>query len=154
MIARFKDLLMSKLSFSEIEDLAAENKPMPNNMLLEDQSTFLALRSLYSSWRGGHVGREQAQEERRRLKIAYEKRKELLSFYADSYKYNQDNIRRSEGIRTRLLSDMAAGKDVLSDALKCIGHMRNDVAFISAAEKYLCMESEKDARDKTDSKTG
>ena len=151
---RFRDLIVPKLSFEEIEDLAAENKPMPKNMLLEDQSVFLALRSLYSSWRGGHVDREQAQEERRRLKIAYEKRKELLGFYADSYKYNQDNIRRSEGIRTKLLHDLAAGKNVLADALICIGHMRNDAAFIAAVEKYLCIGSEHDARDKTDTKAG
>lgn len=154
MIARFKDLLMSKFSFTEIEDLAAENKSMPKNMLLEDQSTFLALRSLYSSWRGGHIGREQAQEERRRLKIAYEKRKELLGFCADSYKQIQNNMHHAEEIKAKILHNLSAGKDVLLDALKCIGYMSDDAAFIFTAEKYLYTESEEDARDKTNSKTG
>lgn len=133
----FKDLSAPKLTFKEIEDLAAENKEMLNNMLLEDQSAFLALRSLYSSWRGGHISREQAQKEKGKIMTAYKKTKDVFKFYADSYAYNQDNIRRSEALISKLMCDLKNGKDILADALICIGYMRNDVMFIESVKKYF-----------------
>lgn len=126
-----------KLTFGDIEELAAENRPMLKNMLLEDQSAYQALRSLYCSWRSGYVERNQAQEEKRRIKLAYEKTKEVLGFYSRSYEYNQDNIKRSEDMREKILIKLKNGKDVLADALLCIGYMRNDSFFIAAAGKHL-----------------
>ncbi len=150
----FKDLSAPKLTFKDIEELAAENKPMLNNMLLEDQNTFLALRNLYSSWRGGHIDREQAQEEKHRIRLAYDKTKQVLGFYSKSYEYNQDNIRRSEAAREKILRDLKAGEDVLIDALMCIGYMRNDAFFISAVQKHFGLEDGNIERNKADGKAG
>lgn len=139
----FKDLSAPKLTFGDIEELAAENKPMLKNMLLEDRCAYTALRSLYLTWRGGHIDRDRAQEEKRRIRLSYDKTKEVLAFYSKSYEYNQDNIQRSESLRNRILLDMKDGKDVTIDALLCIGYMRKDPFFISAVQQHFGLDEKK-----------
>lgn len=134
----YKSLYEVRLDFDTLERLVSEEKELPRQARLEDVYAYEAMKYIYSSWRRGAVEREKARAERQRVKNAYDKAKRVMHLLARAHKQVQDNIRRSEGLRRKLILEMRQNSDELAcNALLCIGYMRCDEVFVSEVKKYF-----------------
>lgn len=120
----YKSLYEVRLDFDTLERLVSEEKELPRQARLEDVCAYEAMKYIYSSWRRGAVEREKA--------------KRVMHLLARAHKQVQDNIRRSEGLRRKLIFEMRQNSDELAcNALLCIGYMRCDEVFVSEVKKYF-----------------
>ncbi len=55
----------------QLEQLAAQDSEMPDNLSMPDQLLFLTLRTLYQNYHSGAVNRDRAKREKSRIYVAY-----------------------------------------------------------------------------------
>lgn len=55
-----------------LEQMAANNEEMPDDLSMPEQLLFLTLRTLYQNFRSGAVNRDRAKREKSRIYVAYE----------------------------------------------------------------------------------
>lgn len=64
------------MTFEELELLAFNNSYLPQYINQYEQYTYLSLRCLYNDFRKRNIDKDQAQEEKRLIKQAYERSKQ------------------------------------------------------------------------------
>lgn len=134
-------LAVRRLSFSQIEEYARRDMALPEGLNLAQQNTFLALRALYASWRRGQVSRQQAEQEKYKIRLAFEQNIKIEAFRAEAYKEIQACSAAGEHYKAKLLKLMRGGRaadvELWRTALSCIGAMTNDSAFMKSAQEYI-----------------
>lgn len=80
------------IAFEEIEKLAYLNQLLPKFASLPEQFAYLCMRSLYGDYRKRSIGKDQAQMERDRIRLAYENARteesQVLELYRSSNEIN------------------------------------------------------------------
>lgn len=72
---------------------------MPDGLSLPDQMAYTALRNIYTLYHQGHLGREMAAMEKRRLRMEYEKACETWAFWDKLAKHHVRVTKDSEAAK-------------------------------------------------------
>lgn len=84
------------------EKLAASNSPMPDGLDLPNQMAYAAMRNIYYSFKNKLISKEQAAEEKRKLKMNYEKMVETIAFEMKLAKHMCDTFKATEHYRAEV----------------------------------------------------
>lgn len=84
---------------------AQKGMPMPDELSLPDQMAYTALRSIYESYRGKHITREQAAHEKRLLRREWEKARGAEAFGARLVSFRSKLLRDMEAVKTEVRKD-------------------------------------------------
>lgn len=71
-------------ALEELERAAQRGDELPGDLPPPDQCLFLSLRALYSSYRAGYIGRDQAAKEKKQLVSWYDMNKLKYAAYRDA----------------------------------------------------------------------
>lgn len=130
---------------------AAAGAPVPEGLSLADRMAYTALRNLYWAFSAGHLSREQAGADKRRLRRVWEQAKEAEAFEKKLLDYHVRLVRASEQAMCRFRKDPTAENALyLCDVLD--GLERPDAGC--AAEALKCLESGLEAQMKNDTEKG
>lgn len=105
----------------DIEQLAANNEEMPDNLSMPEQLLFLTLRTLYQNYHSGGVSRERAKREKNRIYTAYHN---LKQEYKVVEHHNQINKRLTHNISDIMKCDCPHCKKLVRIF---VGVERNDI---------------------------
>lgn len=120
----------------ELERLAKNHDNLPRYTTLPDSCYYWTMRNLWDSLKAGHISREDASAEKKHLLRQYQEFKAAYDNMCRVYRQDQDNIRKSEMLRTAVTkADTITEK--LQYAVQIVGAMTGDTVFVKTELEKL-----------------
>ena len=121
---------------ADIELAAAKNRPLPKYVSAPEMCLYLSLRAIYSSWRRGHITKEQGTAEKNKAVAECERFDEEYHHWCDVHKAYQDSIRKADV----LMSEIERSHDTAEIAVKAcevVGILTGDNSFADRQKRKI-----------------